>query len=138
MRRSRQRRFTRQGVVNRYLKANMVRHEKAAKRIPRGRLFPVEKPKPGESSGQAGGTAPVARDPRPSANLRTEEQERLVQEALSRFPNPQVRSIVELRFFQDLSLREIAHRLQLTYEQVRDRYQQGMRWLKRELGESHE
>jgi DNA-directed RNA polymerase specialized sigma24 family protein len=43
-------------------------------------------------------------------------------------------TIVRLHFFDGLSLREIAERLDLSYDQVRHRYQTTLRSLEQELG----
>jgi DNA-directed RNA polymerase specialized sigma24 family protein len=46
---------------------------------------------------------------------------------------PLDRQIIELCFAQKLSLREIAERLQLSYDKVRERYHAGLRFLQRQL-----
>ena len=44
------------------------------------------------------------------------------------------REIVRLCFFDGLSLRQIAERLQLSYDKVRQRYHRSLKVLERELG----
>ncbi|MBI3467782.1 MAG: sigma-70 family RNA polymerase sigma factor, partial [Planctomycetes bacterium] len=77
---------------------------------------------------------PAGAEPTPSANVRSEEQDQLVRAALDRIPDTTDRQIVQLRFFDGLSLRQIAERLKLGYDQVRERYHRGMQRLERELG----
>jgi RNA polymerase sigma factor (sigma-70 family) len=67
-------------------------------------------------------------------NLRTDEQARLVQAALERLADDTDRAILRLRFFDGLSLRQIAERLALSYDKVREHYQSGLGQLERELG----
>jgi RNA polymerase sigma factor (sigma-70 family) len=84
-------------------------------------------------STNTGGCEPAANEQTPSANVRADERSRLVLEAVNKLPDPLNREIVRLRFFEDLSLREIAERLQLTYDVVRERFRLSKRRLQREL-----
>lgn len=56
------------------------------------------------------------------------------QAALKCIANPAGREIVRFRFYEGLSLRQVAQRLGLGYDQVRQRYQIIIRRLERELG----
>lgn len=88
-------------------------------------------PPPGDSS--TAGFDPPSPERSPSSVLGTDEQKRLVVQAIEQLP-PEVRAIVRLRFYDGLTLREIAAREQLTYDQVRYRFEQGMEELERLLG----
>lgn len=54
--------------------------------------------------------------------------------ALERMPSVTDRAILLLRIFVGLSLRQISGRLKISYEKVRERYQQGLRHMERQLG----
>jgi RNA polymerase sigma factor (sigma-70 family) len=77
---------------------------------------------------------PTDPQPSPSANARLDERDRLVLQALADLPDEIDRTLVRLRFFDGLSLREITDRVGLTYDQVRLRYQQALRQLGSRLG----
>ncbi|HTU92671.1 MAG TPA: sigma-70 family RNA polymerase sigma factor [Gemmataceae bacterium] len=99
---------------------NAVRDAGAQQRMPPGKLLPLD-------GGRAAGDSlpsldPSASEPTPSANVRAEERTRLVQEALVRLSDPLDRDIIRLRFFEGLSLRQVAHRLDCNHETVRQRY----------------
>jgi RNA polymerase sigma factor (sigma-70 family) len=94
---------------------------------------PLPTPESDDSSSQAGAPEPAAHEPTPSSNVRGDERSRLVLQALHKLPDPTNREIVRLRFFEGLSLRQIAGQLGLTYDVVRERYRVSMRRLQREL-----
>src|SRR5205823_6394028 len=83
------------------------------------------------SGGGGGGIDPAASDPTPSANVQADEQARLIRAALERIPDTTDREMVRLCFFEGLSLRQIAERLNLTYDEVRERYHSSLRLLER-------
>ena len=87
----------------------------------------------GTSNGH-GWIEPAARGPGPAANVRAGEQARLVQQALEKIPDEKDRKIVRLSFFEELSFRQIAGQLNLTYDRVQTGYQRGLRQLERDLG----
>jgi RNA polymerase sigma factor (sigma-70 family) len=91
-------------------------------------------------AGPAGdsGVEPPADSPTPSALVRADEESVRVREALSRMADETDRRIVTARFFDGLSLREVARRLDLPYEKVRRRFEAAMRDLERDLGCSGE
>jgi RNA polymerase sigma-70 factor (ECF subfamily) len=70
----------------------------------------------------------------PSADLAAQEGARRVREALARIAEPTDREIIRLRFFEGLSLRQIAGRLGCNHETLRQRYHAVLRRLERELG----
>jgi RNA polymerase sigma factor (sigma-70 family) len=89
----------------------------------------------GESTNHGAAPDPAAPDGTPSSNLRGEERARLVLEALDHLPDLQDREIVRLRFFEGLSLRQVAGRLQLSYDKVRERFRFSVRRLQQYLEE---
>lgn len=110
---------------------NAVRDAGAQQRKPPGKLLPL-------NGDQAPGDSlpildPSAGEPTPSANVRAEERARLVQEAMARFADPFDREIIRLRFFEGLSLRQVAHRLECNHETVRQRYHALLGRLQQEL-----
>ena len=97
-----------------------------------GKQIPLQGPGDG-STNQGGAIDPTAPEPTPSANVRADEQSRLVLEALNKLPDPINREIIRLRFFEGLSLRQIAAQLDLTYDVVRERFKTTKKRLQREL-----
>jgi len=85
-----------------------------------------------EASG--GAIDPAASGPTPSANAGLEEQAERIRAALEALPEATDREIVRLCFFDGLSLRQIAERLALSYDKVRERYHRSLKVLERELG----
>ena len=80
----------------------------------------------GESTLAGGGIEPRSPDPTASAVARDKEQALQVREALDSIDDVVVKEVVRLCFFDGLSYREIAEVLDLTYDQVRDRFHRGM------------
>jgi len=111
---------------------NSARDRRARRRHPGGRLVRLDSRDPAQSSGN--GLEPPADILPPSAIARANEQARLIQEAMARCLGAEEREIVRLKFFDGLTLGQIAERLNLTYDQVRERHRAGMRRLERELG----
>jgi RNA polymerase sigma factor (sigma-70 family) len=58
----------------------------------------------------------------------------MVRAALLKIASETDREIVRLYFFDSLSLRQIAERLGLSYDKVRERHHASLRFLERELG----
>jgi RNA polymerase sigma factor (sigma-70 family) len=81
----------------------------------------------------APGVEPVSPDPTPSAELHAEDRRNVVQAALQHLPDEMDREIVRLRFFEDLSLAQIAKRLDLSYDNVRDRFHDSLKRLEPHL-----
>ena len=59
--------------------------------------------------------------------------DRMVRSAVDEIPNPTDRQILQLCFFESLSLRSVAEQLDLSYDVVRTRYHAGLRFLERQL-----
>lgn len=87
---------------------------------------------PGTTS-QGEAFEPAGSGSTPSAGYRRDEQARLIQAALEKSPDETGRTVVRLCFFEGLSLRQIAERLGLGYDQVRDRYHSTLKRMEREL-----
>ncbi len=118
--------------IVRHLGQDRKRRQHAQRRPPAGKRLPLASP--GQSSDEAVGVEPPAGEPTPSADARSTEEARLVQEALARIADPGDREIVRLCFFEGLSLRQIAQRRGISYDKVRERYHCALRGLERELG----
>jgi RNA polymerase sigma factor (sigma-70 family) len=101
---------------------NTQRSWKTQRRRPReGHIIPLQSPI-------------NAGDPSPSAEASLGEEARLVRAALAKITDPTDVTILRLRFFEGVSLREISRRLNLSYDKVRERFEAGMRVLEEELG----
>ena len=87
------------------------------RRSPPGKLLPLQ-----QNGSSALPCDPSAAEPTPSANAQATEQARLVHEALERLPDGHDREIVRLRFFEGVSLRQIAEHLGCSHETTRQRY----------------
>lgn len=119
--------------IVRRLGLNAVRDRQAKKRKPDGKkILSLGQVPPGQSDRQE--PALMARDPSPSSIVRSDEHAEMVRRAIDELPEAEDRSVVRLRFIEGLSLREIARRTSLTYEQVRGRYQRAMEAIERRLG----
>jgi RNA polymerase sigma factor (sigma-70 family) len=118
----------------RHLARDKERERHAQRREPRRGLRRLEAAAQGGASSQ-GGNDPPASEPTPSAKLRGEEEANLVRKALNQIPDETDRKIVELCFFEGLSLRRIAGQLNLSYDKVRQGYHRSMKLLQRELGD---
>jgi RNA polymerase sigma factor (sigma-70 family) len=108
-------------IVSR-LGLNAVRDQRAKQRTPPGKLLHLDG-RGGTASGDSAAVLdPSAGELTPSANAQADEQARRVQEALARLSDPLDRYIIRLRFFEGISLRQIAERLGSNHETVRQRY----------------
>jgi RNA polymerase sigma factor (sigma-70 family) len=111
---------------------NAARDGGARQRTAPGKLLRLD-----GSAAAAGDSAavpdPSAGEPSPSAHAQTAEQARLVHEALARLTDPLDRDIVRLRFFEGMSLRQVAARLGCNHETVRQRYHAVLHRLQRDL-----
>jgi RNA polymerase sigma factor (sigma-70 family) len=76
---------------------------------------------------------PPADDPSPSADLRQEEQGRLIQQALVGLPDPTDVEILRLHFFEGLSLTQIAGRLGVSLDRVRGSFHRSLERLRPQL-----
>jgi len=81
------------------------------------------------------GFDPPAHASTPSANARTKERASTIRDALERLSDPKDREIILLRFFEGLSLAQIARRLQMSYDEVRERFHKSLRRLEPSLKE---
>jgi RNA polymerase sigma factor (sigma-70 family) len=57
----------------------------------------------------------------------------MIRRALAKIPDATEREILRLRFFEGLSLRQVAERVQVNHETVRQRYHAVLRRLQRDL-----
>jgi RNA polymerase sigma factor (sigma-70 family) len=121
-------------IVSR-LGLNAVRNGKAKQRTPPGKLLRLDGPSPADSGDSAAGLDPSAAEPTPSAAVLAEEQAQLVREALDRRADSLDRDIIQLRFYEGLSLRQIALKLGCNHETVRQRYHELLSELGRDLQE---
>jgi RNA polymerase sigma factor (sigma-70 family) len=120
-------------IVRRLVLDNHRRRNAQCHKPPRAvlRLAPADR---NETSHGKGWIDPAASGPEPAANVRASEQARLVQQALENIPDEKDREIVRLSFFDELSFRQIAGQLNVTYGRVHTGYHRGLQQLERELG----
>jgi RNA polymerase sigma factor (sigma-70 family) len=111
---------------------NVIRFRSAQRRKPPRPTVRLGKGRPDSSDA---GPEPVAPCATPSSLARTGEETHLLRRALENLPHDLDRTIVSLRFFEGLSLRQVAERLQLSPDKVRERCHFTLRRLQRELGE---
>jgi RNA polymerase sigma factor (sigma-70 family) len=112
---------------------NAIRDRQAQRRNPTRKILSLDQAGgPEETSSPA--MEPVANESSPSGHLAGVEQRQIIHDALEKLLNDEDRTIVRLRFFDGLSLREISERLNVSYDHVRERYRVSMRKLERELG----
>jgi RNA polymerase sigma factor (sigma-70 family) len=114
---------------------NAVRHRTAQHRKPPGKLQRLDAPPP-DTQDSGAKLDPATRQPTPSALVVADEQARRVRAALAKIADEADREILQLRFFDGLSLRQIAERMQWNHEKVRLRYHAALRLLEREIGEA--
>ena len=111
---------------------NAVRDRQAKRRAPTQTIVSLDPAGASESSFDHP-MEPAANESSPSVNLARAEQRQIIQHVLESSLNDEDRTIVRLRFFDCLSLRQISERLQVSYDRVRERYAASMRKLEREL-----
>jgi RNA polymerase sigma factor (sigma-70 family) len=121
------------GQIVRRLAFDHRREQNAQRRKPPGAVLRLVPWAADRTTNAGGWIDPLVREPRPLANARDREQARLIQEALDRISNDDDRTIIRLWFFEGLSFRQIAARLDLTYDRVRTGYHRSLRQLEREL-----
>jgi RNA polymerase sigma factor (sigma-70 family) len=112
--------------IVRRLGLNTLRDQQAQRRRPPGSLVRLD-----ASGGD--GREPAAAGSTPSAHVAGEEQVRLVREALDRLKDDTDRAILQARFFEGRSLRQIAQQMDRSHEDVRQHYHAALRRLEREL-----
>ena len=118
--------------IVKHLGLNARRNGGRQMRSPPGRIVPLEgSATTADTDGKANA---VARDPSPSACAREAERARKVQEELENLPDRTNADIFRMRFRGGLSLRKIAERLGLEYDEVKNRYRATTRLLEGKLG----
>lgn len=121
------------GQIVRRLGLNVGRDRMAKGRSPEGHLLPLGVRSPaGSTTGDGEGGIPSPGHS-PSAYVRADELTERVREALETMPDRTAAAILRLRFFEGMELTEIAERLGLHYEKVRDRHRVAMQRLRRDL-----
>lgn len=109
---------------------NAQRARGTRQRQPAGRIIRLERTLRDLSSAPL---APPAAGPTPSGQAEADERLSLIRNALERLDDALDRDILRLRFFDGLSLRQIAERLEHNHEKVRQRFHTVLRRLEREL-----
>ena len=87
----------------------------------------------GETSTPAGKMEPPAVGPSPSSNVRMDERMLQIEEALKKLPRQSDAQIVRMHFFEGMALPEVAKKLDLKYNYVRDRFRVTMQRLQQDL-----
>jgi RNA polymerase sigma factor (sigma-70 family) len=117
-------------MIVKNVRHNERRFEDAARRKPppgQVALGPTDSAQPG--------IGVVAGDPTPSAHLWAAERREAVRAAVETLPDEKDREIIRLRFFEEQSLAQIAKRLQLSYDDVRERFHRSLKRLEPHLRE---
>ncbi|MCZ6691866.1 MAG: sigma-70 family RNA polymerase sigma factor [Planctomycetota bacterium] len=122
------------GQIVRRLGLNSIRDRAAKGRIPSDKIVPL-RPADGDSSGAGSDRDVPARTRTPSAYAREGEMAERIRSALESLADPTAATVVRLRFFDGMTIPEIAERLDMSPSQVRERHRSAMRRLRRELGE---
>jgi RNA polymerase sigma-70 factor (ECF subfamily) len=103
---------------------NTVRSRQAQRRRPPGPMARLDAATPPE---------PAAADTPPSEQAERAERERRVRQALDKLPDEDDRTLMRLRFFEGLSLRQIAVRFNRNFEQLRQQFHRVLRRLESDL-----
>jgi len=119
-------------IVHR-LGLNQQRDQRAKVRRPEGRMILplVTSPPTGRFAGPD--LTPAGDGPTPSACVMADEVVLQVQAAIAKLPHAEQRAVIQLRFFEGLSLRKAALRLGITYDTARERFERALEILEREL-----
>jgi len=120
------------GQIVRRLNLNDQRDRGAQRRRPDRPIASLQAGGPAEE-GRPGMDLP-ADDPTASSRVQRDEQAELVRAALERLGDDPAVAAVRMHFFEGLSLRQVAERLQVSYDKARQLFQTGMRHLEQELG----
>jgi RNA polymerase sigma factor (sigma-70 family) len=120
------------GTIVRRVMANDRRDRHRQRRHPGQDVVPLVGPGDGSDARRVDA---VADEPTPSTRAQDWEEARLIRAAIEKIPDDIDRRIVHLRFFEALSLRAISQVIGLTYDKTRERYQDSMKLLERELAE---
>lgn len=118
--------------IVRRLGLNARRDHAAQRRSPQGQPLRLTTLSAADSITQ-GVPEPAAADPTPSAAARSSEEALVIRDAVSRLPDDLDRELLRLRFFEGCSMRQIAERVPISYDQIRDRFRAIMRKLERDL-----
>lgn len=121
------------GRIVRNLGLNQQREGGAMRRSPPEEVLSLDRPRPGASGTSAAGIDAPARGPSPSSHAHMDDMARRVRAALAELNDQTDAVIVRMHFFDEMSFPQIAKRLALRYDQVRERYRSTMRSLEREL-----
>lgn len=122
------------GQIVRRLGMNARRALAAKGRSPPGRILRLG-PVGDEGTPQGGEHVLQSRTSTPSTYACADEMAHQIQAALDRLPDPTAARIVRMRFFEGLTVPQIAERLGLGSTEVRRRYRSARQLLHRDLGE---
>ena len=121
------------GQLVRRLGLNAQRDRKRQRRDPPKKILSLGARRSESPTTSGGGNDPPANDPSPTTLARGEEGARWVRAALEEIPDETDAAIVRLRFYEELTLKEISKRLNLGYDQVRGRFDAMVVRLQRDL-----
>ena len=122
------------GQIVRRMGLNAQRDRMAKGRSPPEKILPLHGDG-GGSSGEGGRAGLPAATQTPSAYVRADETAQRVRAALDRLEDPTAAKIVRMRFFQGLTIPQIAEKIGMSPVRVRERHRSAMRRLRRDLGE---
>jgi RNA polymerase sigma-70 factor (ECF subfamily) len=120
--------------ITRTVLVNLYDAHRAKQRQPPGQRLPLDD-RNDDDSLRPGGLAPVDDDLSPSARVCANDQAERLHHELNRIP-AQEREILRLRFFEDLSLRQISEVLNETYDRVRARFRKSLELLQLRMEDS--
>jgi RNA polymerase sigma factor (sigma-70 family) len=115
------------------VRTNEARDRKRQRRRPAQGIVALN-PTRGDTT-DAIGVDPIANGPTPGTCAQRREEAELVRAAIDKLPDDIGRQIIVLRFFDELSLQQIAHRTGLSYDKVRERYRACMKLVEQELAD---
>jgi len=121
------------GQIVHRLGLNLRRDQKAKKRSPEDGAIVSLSHETG--SGSLGSLPAIDSGPTPSGVFSQNERSLRVRQVVDALPDSVDRAFVQLRFFEGLSLADVARKLGLTYEQARERFRSLSLRLERELEE---
>lgn len=119
--------------IVKHMARDMRRDRSAQRRAPPKPILPLETTTSGGASGFESPGVPAANQESPSSIVRVGERERLIRAALESLTDETAKKILQLRFVDGLSLRQISDQLGISYDKVREQFNRSLRYLESKL-----